>query len=89
MFDKSMWTEMLSLTDDIEPETRMILHQYSTTFNSKGEAFPKLKLMAKTMGMSVADVRKHLSRAQRAAWLEPITIDGKKGYRAILPEELR
>ncbi len=84
-FNKIEWTELLSLSDDMDPTTRMLLMQYSTLFDSQGRATTQLKILSKTIGVPEKDVRKHLIRAKDAEWLEVIDIDGKKGYQATIP----
>ena len=88
VFDKTEWTELLSLADDMDPTTRMLLMQYSTLLDSKGQATTQLKILSRAVGVAEKDVRKHLIRAKEAEWLEAIKIDGKKGYRAIIPTSL-
>jgi DNA-binding transcriptional regulator PaaX len=85
IFDKQEWTELLALADNMDPTTRMLLMQYSTLFDSRGQATTQLKILSRTIGVTEKDVRKHLIRAKEAEWLEPIKIDGKKGYRATIP----
>ena len=85
-FDKKEWVEMLTLYDEMDQTSRMVLMQYSTLFDSRGRAPAKPKLIAKTIGTSEKEVRQILTRAKNENWLEAIDIDGRKGYRATIPD---
>ena len=88
VFDKKEWTELLALAEDMDPTTRMLLMQYSTLFDSRGQATTQLKILSRAINVPEKDVRKHLIRAKDAEWLEAVKIDGKKGYRATIPTTL-
>ena len=85
-FDSTEWKELLALVDDMDPTARIVLLQYSTLFDSHGRAPAKPKLIAKATGASEKAVRQILTRAKNENWLEAIDIDGRKGYRATIPD---
>lgn len=87
-FDKQEWKELLTLSDDMDPTAQMVLMHYSTLFDSRGQAPAKPKLLAKATGASEKAVRKILTQAKNDAWLEAIDMDGRKGYRATIPDVL-
>ncbi len=87
-FDLTEWTEYMQMDDNLDQTTRMLLYQYSRLFDSQGRATTKAKVLSKVTGVPERAVRKHLIRAKNAEWLEQVSIDGKKGYRATLPSEL-
>jgi hypothetical protein len=84
--DMTEWMELLALSDDMDPISRMVLMQYSTLFDSQGRAPAKPKLIAKATGASEKAVRQILTKAKNESWLEAIEIDGRKGYRATIPD---
>lgn len=86
--DLTEWKEMLMLTDDLDMTLRHLLFEYSAIFDSKGRSLSKTKVLSKTCGISERDVRKGLIKAKDLGWLEAIELDGRKGYKASLPEEL-
>lgn len=88
VFDKQEWTELLTLADHLDPMTQMVLMHYSTLFDSRGQAPAKPKLLAKACGASEKAVRQILTKAKNDSWLEAIDMDGRKGYRATIPESL-
>ena len=84
-FDKQEWAQMASMADEIDPTTLLLLCEYSALMDSQGRACPKLKVLAKSTGLSPKDIRKRLIRAKDAHWLEAIDLHGKKAYRATYP----
>lgn len=84
-FDKNEWKDLLSIADEMDSVTRMLLYQYSTMLDSQGVAVCKPKVLSKSMDLPEKEVRKHLSLAKNAGWLSPVDVSGKKGYRATLP----
>jgi len=84
-FDREEWTELVKIADGMDLQTRVVLCEYGALLDRQGEAITKHKLLAKTTGMKVRDVRKCLTHAKDMGWLEQIEIDGRKGYRATLP----
>lgn len=84
-FDAKEWAELVMIADQMDTPTRMVLCEFSNLLDSRGEAQNKPKLLAKTTGIAVKDVRKMLTSAKDLGWLEQIDIDGRKGYRAVIP----
>ncbi len=83
--DLKEWKELLSLADDLEPQTRMLLYQYTMFLDSQGRSFTKPNVLAKTLNMPEKEVRRHLQSALDARWLEAIQHEGKKGFRVLNP----
>jgi len=84
-FDKKEWAELLSIDDEMDAVTRMLLFQYATMLDSHGRAVCKPKVLSKSMGVPEKEVRKHFNLAKNAGWLEPVDVSGKKGYQATMP----
>ena len=84
LFDKKEWSDLVMIAE-MELVTRMLLCEYCNLFDSKGQAITKPKVLARTVGVTEKDVRKHLTLAKNVGWLETIDIDGHKGYRATVP----
>jgi len=84
-FDVNEWKGLLALDDELEPNTRMLLVQYTMFLDSQGRTSTKPKVLAGLLNMPEKEVRKRLNEAREAEWLEAIDMDGQKGYRAVVP----
>lgn len=85
-FDREEWSELVKIADDMEPMTRVVLCEFARLFDSQGRSTTNHKMLAKAMGIPVKDVRDALITAKDRGWLEPVEIEGRKGYRATLPD---
>lgn len=87
-FDKELWLDLIKDASELDINTRVVLCQYSSHFDSRGYAGKCDKLVARSTGFSVSEVRKSFSKAKEQGWLGTVESRKGRGYQASWPEAL-